>query len=101
MNQLKKLFLRDNFFFGALIGFILPAIAFLIINYISSLAGNDKFMIKPFGEDNMQVYAILANLIPFRIYMVNHKMDNTGRGILFATFVLVILYYIMYFQHKP
>jgi len=82
-------------------GFILPALAFLLINYIASLAGNDKFMIKPFGEDNMQVYAILANVLPFRYYMVNRQMDNTGRGILFATFVLVILYYIMYFQHKP
>lgn len=101
MNQLKKIFLRDNFFFGAIIGFVLPALAFLLIKYISSLAGNDEFLIKPFGEDSMQVYAILANIVPFRYYMVNRKMDNTGRGILFATFVEVILYYIMYFQHKP
>lgn len=98
MEQLKKIFLRDNFFFGALIGFILPALAFIIIKAIASTAGNDSFAIKPFGEDRMQVYAILVNLIPFRFYMVNRQLDYTGRGILFSTFVLVVIYFIIYAQ---
>lgn len=99
MNAIKNFFKRDNFFWGALIGVALPAVAFIIIRSIASAAGNDDYQfIKPFGEDRMQVYAIIANLIPFRIYMINMHYDKTGRGILFSTFFLVIAYFIAYFS---
>lgn len=100
MKFLKDLLNKDNFFWGALLGFVIPALAFLLIRFLASTAGNDEFYIKPFGEDSMQVYAIVANLIPFRIYMINKQLDRTGRGLIFATFVLVIAYFIVYFTHK-
>jgi hypothetical protein len=100
MNFLKQLINKDNFFWGALMGFFFPAIVFIIIRLIASSAGNDQFAIKPLGEDSMQVYAIVANLIPFRFYMINKQLDRTGRGLIFATFVLVIIYFIMFFQYK-
>lgn len=97
MEKLKQFFLRDNFFWGALIGFVMPVIAFFIIKGLATVAGNDNYLVvKPLGEDSMQVYAIVANLLPFRIYMINYQLDRTGRGLLFATFVLVITYFIMY-----
>lgn len=98
MDILKKIFNRDNFFFGALLGFIIPAIAFILIRFIVSLSGNTTFLMRMPGEDPMQVFAIMFNLIPFRIYMVNRHMDNTGRGLLFSTFILVLLYFIVYAQ---
>lgn len=100
MKFLKELLNKDNFFWGALLGFTIPALAFILIRFLASTAGNDEFMVKPFGEDSMQVYSIVANLIPFRIYMINKELDRTGRGIIFATFVLVIAYFIVFFQHK-
>ncbi len=100
MNFLKQLLNKDNFFWGALIGFIFPALAFLLIRFLASTAGNEEFIIRPLGYDSMQVYAIVANLIPFRIYMINKQLDRTGRGLIFATFVLVIIYFIMFFQYK-
>jgi hypothetical protein len=101
MDTIKRIFLRDNFFFGALLGFVLPAVAFILIQYISAktINSNHEMIVKPFGVDRMQVYAIVINLLPFRFYMVNRELDRTGKGIIFATIVLVIAYFIMYFRY--
>jgi hypothetical protein len=100
MNFIKQLINKDNFFWGALIGFVFPALTFLLIRFLAATAGNEEFVIKPLGYDSMQVYSIVANLIPFRIYMINKQLDRTGRGLIFATFVLVIAYFIVFFQNN-
>lgn len=100
MNFIKQLINKDNFFWGALIGFVFPALTFLLIRFLASTAGNEAFVVRPLGYDSMQVYSIVANLLPFRYYMINKQLDRTGRGLIFATFVLVIAYFIVFFQNK-
>jgi hypothetical protein len=87
MNSLIK----DNFILGMAIGLLVPVLCFAIIlgienQIMSGLPG------KPEVPMNIMVFiAIATNLLPFRFYMINKKLDKTGRGILLATFVFAFL----------
>lgn len=93
--MIKKIFNTDNFFFGALMGLVFPVLAYFLIEYIITLinGGNIEFAL---GSNRKQMYAIVANLIPFRIYMVNKHYDQTGIGLLFSTVIIVIVYFLIY-----
>jgi hypothetical protein len=87
---------RDSIWFGLLIGTLLPVILFLIIHLISSLFEPGTFISRPFQGNKPMLLSLVINLVVIRFYFVNLKMDRTGRGILFATFALVLSFFIFF-----
>jgi hypothetical protein len=84
---------RDNIAFGTLIGLIMPALFYGVLYLISLFVETGTAWTRPFEKDRMLLLAMVINVIPIRIYFVTFKFDKTGRGILLATFVLMVAYF--------
>ncbi len=93
MNILKK----DSIGIGILIGLILPALLFALLFGLSvALAPETKdYLIQ---ISTMLLISMIPNLILMRYYMLNLKLDKTGRGIMLATFVLMITYFVCFLK---
>ena len=92
----EKLFKRDTFFIGILIGIILPALFYLVIILI------DMGIVQLFNthmlakQEYLYLLSIAINLFAIKYYFVNLQYDKTGRGILLVTFTLAIIYFVLY-----
>jgi len=84
---------KDSFFFGILIGLIVPLATFGILHLINYML-TAYFRTLPIEEKTIYLICAFSNLIPLRIYFVNYKMDKTGRSILMVTFALMILFFV-------
>jgi len=92
---LKKYLLRDHIAFGMLIGIITPILMYGIFVLINIVTATD---IRPngiFRFRTVYVLSVFANMLPFRYYMVNLKLDYTGRGIILVTILLAFGYILM------
>jgi hypothetical protein len=79
---------KDNVWLGAFLGLILPGIAFF---FVEILRRNIRFFQR---EDLLYIGCVAINLILVRYYFRIDK-ENTGRGIVGATFIcaLIFMYY--------
>ena len=87
------IFKKDNFAFGALLGFIGPLIGLMIFKLTKfaeiSLVNTIKYMYMEQGHRTLSVamsLALLANALLFTIY-INGKKDKTAKGIFALTCV--------------
>lgn len=92
LEKLKK----DNFWFGLVLGIVVPVIVFTIVYFIDDQLGLMQKKRTVIKDSTKVLIAVFFNLILFRIYMVNWKMDKTGRGLLAMTFVWAIMYVILF-----
>jgi predicted branched-subunit amino acid permease len=91
--------LPDNFLFGvitAMLGlaincFLLFSVRHILMNHF----GNEGV----FAEPKPQLIAVLINIIFFRLVIVNYKKEKTGRGILFTTVMLALVYFFMHSRY--
>ena len=87
---------RNDGKFGLLLGILVPLITFglvyLIDLFLSAQTGN-AYVIK---DGTKLVIGVAINVLLFRYYMVNRRMDRTGQGILAATFFYAIIYVIVF-----
>ena len=92
----EKLFKKDTFFVGILIGIILPALFYLVMILI------DMGIVQLFNthmlakQEYLYLLSIAINLFAIKYYFVNLQYDKTGRGILLVTFALAIIYFVLY-----
>lgn len=85
---------RDNIAFGALMGLVLPAVAYGLLRIVSLFVEYGSIWAQPFKTDKMMLLALIINLIPIRVYFVTYKFDKTGRGVLLVTFLLMAAYFL-------
>ena len=50
-------------------------------------------------EPRPELVALVINILFFRLLMVNFSYEKTGRGVLFSTVLLVIVYSYSRFRH--
>jgi hypothetical protein len=89
-----KFLKKDSFWLGVLLGIVLPAVVIgllYLVFYVSPASIQNKQMAK------IIVLGIVPNAFVMRYYLVNLKADHTGRGILFVTFILAIIFIIYNF----
>ncbi|MCX7696554.1 MAG: hypothetical protein N2Z72_02535 [Bacteroidales bacterium] len=91
---MKNFFLKDNFFFGVLLSFLITGITYGLLYLITHVFFARNFPILQPGT--MLLIAIAINLIPFRYYLVKLKFDKTGRGIFLVTFIFALFYLYLY-----
>ncbi len=85
---------RDHFLFGSLIGIFFPLIILGIIygiNYLLIIIGVAHFYM---DLQTAVLVSLGANMVSIRYYFVNLKYDKTGRGVLFFTFVMILLFFV-------
>jgi hypothetical protein len=86
---------RDNIAFGALVGLILPCVAYGLLRFISLFINYGSVWSLPFQSDKIMLLALVINLIPIRVYFVRYKFDKTGRGVLLVTFLIMVAFFII------
>jgi hypothetical protein len=92
------MFRKDNFAFGAMLGSGIPILFYLLFSAINK-AMEIKLQRLIFEQNTIFVLCIVANLIPFRQYMQKGYYEQTGKGILFVTFIYAFIYmYVKFFN---
>ena len=93
------MFKKDNFIFGAILGFIGPIIGVLIFKMVKfqsfTFANTFEYMYREQGHRTFSValsLALMINAVLFTIY-INSRKDNTAKGIFTLTLIygLVVL----------
>lgn len=92
LEKLKK----DNFLFGFVMGLLVPVFVFIIVYFIDDYLSDMQKVRTVIKDSTKFLLGVFFNLILFRIYMVNWRFDRTGKGILAMTFLLAILYVVLF-----
>ena len=81
---------KDNVWLGAFLGLVMPGIAFMVVEILKR---NFRILQK---DDLLYIGCVAINLILVR-YFFSIDKEQTGRGIVGATFIcaLVFMYYKM------
>jgi len=94
------IFKKDNFLFGAILGFIGPVIGILIFKFVKfqpfGFAELFQYMYQEQGHRTFSValsLALMVNAVLFTIY-INSRKDHTAKGI----FVLTLIYGLIKFS---
>jgi hypothetical protein len=88
----------DTFFVGIIIGMITLFLSYLAVKAIRILLVNhydNEYLMAP---PRVQLYSIVINVIIFRFMMVRFDRENTGKGILFSTIILALIYFYFYLR---
>ncbi len=89
MTFLKK----DHLALGALIALSISVMLYGILKLTAGLLP-EAFSSYYMREQAIVLISIFVNLFPFRYYMLGLKLEKTGKGMLLAMFVLMVVYFI-------
>jgi hypothetical protein len=87
---------KDSIWLGLAIGIVLPGLLYCILYLISLLIETHSYFSRPFQGNKMLLISLVINLVTIRIYFVNLKMDRTGRGIILATFLIGMAFFLVF-----
>jgi hypothetical protein len=93
MRLLKK----NSGWLGLALGLFLPVIIFSLIHLIDRQLAQDRGRAFIIRDDQKFVISVILNILIFRLYMVTWNLEQTGKGILGATFLYAI-FYVFYFE---
>jgi len=85
---------KDNIAFGLFIGLLLPGMLYGLLLLLATLVETGTVWTRPFEPDRLPLVALLINIFPIRLYFVNYKFDRSGRGVLLATFLLMVVFFV-------
>ena len=90
------MFKRDSIWFGLFLGVLIPSLLYLILFLISKSIEVGTVISRIFEGNKPLLLSLVLNLVAIRIYLVNLRLDKTGRGILLATFTLGMVFFIFF-----
>jgi RsiW-degrading membrane proteinase PrsW (M82 family) len=88
---------QDSFWMGLILGSLIPAIIFGILELILYFLPIEIINANVFTLERRILISIIPNVILLRYYLLKLKYDLTGRGILAITFVIGIIFAIIHF----
>jgi len=97
--MIKNIFQRNNLWFGIGLAIITPVITYFLlqslIDYLSVIINYGIPLIKAI---TVQMIAVFLNLFFYIKYIRSAKYEQTGKGVMIVTFVLVIINFIIRWQ---
>ncbi len=96
--MIKKFLYRDSLWFGVAVGTAIPLIAYFIIYHLNDYALTYFNKVQILTITTMQLVAMCANIILFRLYMLKWDKEQSGKGMLLATFALAFVYIFLHRQ---
>jgi hypothetical protein len=87
---------KDNALLGLAIALLTPIMMFIPIYFLDKYLAESRGVPYVIKDETKFVMSIFFNLIFFRLYMINWKLDKTGRGILGGTFILAMVYLVLF-----
>ena len=86
-----KFLKRNSLVLGLILGLIIPAALYGFMVFLTTFSPQDTF-----NHDTLMVISITANVILFRLYMLKWDMEESGKGMLFATFVYAFIFFFFF-----
>lgn len=83
-----NIFKRNSLVLGLILGLIIPAALYGFMLWLTTFRPEASF-----NRDTLMVVSITANVILFRQYMMKWDMEESGKGMLFATFVYAFVFF--------
>lgn len=83
----------DNFLSGMLIGGLLLIAIAVLISYLRGMVYAEQDIPIYLRRPKPELVGLAVNIFLFRLFMVRLNKEKTGRGILFTTVLLVLMYY--------
>jgi len=82
---------KNSYILGIAMGIIIPVILFAVIYGINYLTGIIFHLAAMLSIHKMMFVSIALNILPMRYYLMNREIENTGKGILLITLILIII----------
>lgn len=95
MKQFHRIFDKNSYAFGALIGIITPALTYPLIHWLLAVIPGISGVIGQPGH-KLLLLSLAGNLLWMRYYLVAAKQEKTGIAVLVATFFMVLAFFIFY-----
>lgn len=97
--MIKNIFQRNNLWFGIGLAIITPVITYfllqILVDYLSNMINYGIPLIKSI---TVQMIAVFLNLFFYIKYIRSAKYEQTGKGVMIVTFVMVIINFIIRWQ---
>lgn len=91
MSEEKKWF--STFAAGSIIGILIFAITYFTIEWMNKVFSSAE-NVNPLRLPKMHLVVLALNIILFRILISKAKTENTAKGILFVSFLYMLVYFI-------
>jgi len=88
---------KDSFWMGLLLGALIPAFIFGLLELILLFLPYQIKDANVFSLQRLILISIIPNVFLLRYYLLKLKYDLTGRGILAVTFIIGIIFIIIEF----
>jgi hypothetical protein len=82
---------KNSFWLGIGIGLLFPAILFGLLFLVNLLTGIFSHPPVLLSFNKLMFISLALNILPIRYYFIHGNVENTGKGILVTTVVLIIL----------
>ena len=82
---------KNSYIVGIAVGIIIPVILFAVLYGINFLTGIIFQTTILLSIHKMMFVSIALNILPMRYYLMNKEVENTGKGILIITLILIII----------
>ena len=89
---------NDSFLIGCGIGILGLVTSYFALYVLRKLAINYTGNENAFAAPRIQLIAIVINILILRLFMVTFQHERTGKGILFATVILSLVYFYLFFR---
>jgi hypothetical protein len=90
--------IKDSFLLGVFAGLFLIPVFYYLVSLIRGLVvdyyGNPYLMHPPI----VHLITLMLNVIIFRIVIINLDRERTGKGLLFITVIVTLVYFYIYFR---
>ena len=90
----NKIFRRDHYGFGILLGILLPVVFYILLFILDLLVMaifNTHMLAK---QEYLVILSLAINLFAIKYYFVNLNYDKSGRGVLLVTFAGALAYFL-------
>lgn len=90
-NWLKQ----DKILLGLLIALVIPIPSALIFAGILRLIQINFHLLARTRDIDILLLGLAVNLVVMRFYMVKFRLENTGKGILILTVIMILLFFLL------
>ena len=92
--SLKSWLKQDKIAFGLLLGLIIPMPAALIFAFLIRIIQNYLHFFTRVRDTDLLLLGVAINLIIMRYYFVKYKLENTAKGIMIITLLMVLAFFL-------
>lgn len=99
MKNWRSFLQQDSILAGILMAISTTALVMLVYVLLREIFP-DVSTIRYLRRQSFMLAGIFVNLFSFRYFMLSKKLDQTGRGILLAMFVMTVSYFVFFHNQQ-